>query len=203
MLSQSPTPFAGFTLWFTGLPCAGKSTLASEIGVELRKRGHSIEILDGDVVRTTLCKGLGFSKEDRDENISRLGWVCNLLNSHGVVAIAAVVSPYREARNQLRRTIPRFIEIYVKAPPSVCMDRDVKGLYAKAIAGELSHFTGVDDPYEEPMAPDIIVETHDTSVAQCVSLIIKCLETIGTVRLGTASKSQPISVESCGSPFPE
>ena len=122
------------------------------------------------MVRTTLCKGLGFSKVDRDENISRLGWVCNLLNSHGVVAIAAVVSPYREARNQLRRTIPRFIEIYVKAPLSVCMDRDVKGLYAKAIAGELSHFTGVDDPYEEPMAPDIIVETHDTNVAQCVKL---------------------------------
>jgi adenylyl-sulfate kinase len=202
MDSQSRSPSAGFTLWFTGLPCAGKSTLASEIGVELRNRGHFIEILDGDVVRTTLCKGLGFSKEDRDENISRLGWVCNLLNRHGIVAITAVVSPYREARNQVRKGIPRFIEIYVKAPLSVCKDRDVKGLYAKAMAGELCHFTGVDDPYEEPMAPDIIVETHNTSVAQCVSSIIKHLEAIGTVQPDPTSKLQRISVESCGRPFP-
>ena len=202
MDSQSRSSSGGFTLWFTGLPCAGKSTLASEIGVELRKRGHSLEILDGDVVRTTLCKGLGFSKEDRDENISRLGWACNLLNRHGIVAVTAVVSPYREARNRVRKGIPRFIEIYVKAPLSVCMDRDVKGLYAKAMAGELSHFTGVNDPYEEPMAPDIIVETHNNSVAQCVSSIIDHLEAIGIIQHETTAKAQRVSDESCDSPFP-
>ena len=193
MVSQSPSQSPAFTLWFTGLPCAGKSTLAREIGAELRERGHSIEILDGDVVRRTLCKGLGFSKEDRDENISRLGWVCSLLNRHGIVAITAVVSPYREARNQVRKAIPRFIEIYVKAPLSVCMDRDDKGMYARAMAGEISHFTGVDDPYEEPDAPDIIAETHNTSVPQCVRSIIEHLETIGMIQPDAAAKSKRIS----------
>ena len=176
---------SGFTLWFTGLPCSGKSTLAGEVSLELQCRGLSVEILDGDLVRTTLCKGLGFGKVDRDENIARLGWVCSLLNRYGVVAVSATISPYRDAREHLRTSIPKFVEIYVKAPLSVCMGRDVKGMYAKAIAGEISHFTGIDDPYEEPMAPDIVLETDKTNIAECVSAIIEHLEGIGILTLAT------------------
>jgi adenylylsulfate kinase len=176
--NRSPSTPTGFTLWFTGLPCAGKSTLARGIGIELQGRGHLVEILDGDMLRTTLCKNLGFSRQDRDENIARIGWVCNTLNKHGVVAIGAVISPYRDARELLRTSIPRFVEIYVKAPLSVCIGRDIKGMYAKALAGKLSHFTGVDDPYEEPLASEIIVETDASGIAQCVRSIIEYLEKV-------------------------
>jgi len=166
----------GWTLWLTGLPCAGKSTLAKEVAQEIRSRGHRVEILDADVLRTTLCRGLRFSKADRDENVARIGWACQALNRHGVIAIAAVISPYGEARERLRVSIPNFIEVYVKAPLRVCVERDVKGMYGRALRGEMSHFTGVDDPYEEPLNPDIVVETDTHSVLQCAQAILHWLE---------------------------
>ena len=128
----------GFTLWFTGLPCAGKTTLAAEVGLELKRRGCRVEVLDADALRTTVCRGLGFDRKDRDENVARIGWICSMLSRHGVVSVAAVVSPYADAREQLRKTIPGFVEIYVKTPLAVCIRRDVKGMYAKAMAGKLS-----------------------------------------------------------------
>jgi adenylyl-sulfate kinase len=177
MSANGNTPSAlGFTLWFTGLPCAGKTTLAAEVGLELTRRGCRVEVLDADVLRTTVCRGLGFGREDRDENVARIGWVCSMLSRHGVVSIAAVVSPYREARQRLRQNIPRFVEVYVKTPLSVCVERDVKGMYARAMAGKLPHFTGIDDPYEEPLDPAIVIETHKLSVYECVHSIIEWLE---------------------------
>lgn len=166
----------GFTLWFTGLPCAGKTTLAAEVGLELKRRGCRVEVLDADALRTTVCRGLGFDRKDRDENVARIGWICSMLSRHGVVSVAAVVSPYAVAREQLRKTIPGFVEIYVKTPLSVCIERDVKGMYAKAMAGQLSHFTGIDDPYEEPLHPDIVIETERSSVSACVQSVVEWLE---------------------------
>jgi adenylylsulfate kinase len=166
------------------------------MGFVLLGAGYPVEVLDGDVVRTSLCKGLGFSREDRDENISRIGWACAVLNKHGVVAISAAVSPYRTARNRLRDVIPRFVEIYVKAPLSVCMQRDVKGMYAKALAGSLPHFTGIDDPYEEPLAPDIVVETHLASISQCVGSIVEHLEKIGILKCASRPQAESFSTGS-------
>ncbi|HSO76467.1 MAG TPA: adenylyl-sulfate kinase, partial [Blastocatellia bacterium] len=149
----------GFTLWFTGLSGAGKTTLARLVEAELLSRGQRVEVLDGDIIRTNLSKGLGFSKEDRDINIRRIGFVCNLLSRNGVIAIAAAISPYREVRDELRNEIASFVEVYVKCPIDVLAERDVKGLYKKALAGEIKNFTGVDDPYEAPVAPEVLVET--------------------------------------------
>jgi adenylylsulfate kinase len=191
--NQLTTTELGFTLWFTGLPCSGKSTLAREMGFVLLGSGYPVEILDGDVVRTSLCKSLGFSRGDRDENISRIGWACALLNKHRIVAISAAVSPYRAAREQVRNSIPRFIEIYVKAPLSVCIQRDVKGMYAKAIAGNLPHFTGIDDPYEEPLAPEIVVETHTASISQCVCSLVEQLEKIGLLTCTSRPQAESYS----------
>src|SRR5918999_2225214 len=150
---------SGFTIWFTGLSGSGKSTIAHILEGELRSRGHKVEVLDGDVVRTNLSKGLGFSKEDRDTNILRIGWVCEVLSRNDVVAIGAAISPYREIRDQVRAKIGRFVEVYVEAPLEVLADRDVKGLYRKAMAGEITGFTGVDDPYEEPLDPEVVCKT--------------------------------------------
>jgi len=153
----------GFTLWLTGLSGAGKTTLAAEVAHELRARGVKVEVLDGDQVRTNLSKGLGFSKEDRDTNIRRIGYVCRLLSRNGVAAISAAISPYREARDEVRRLVEQdgaeFIEVFVKCPIDVLAKRDVKGLYKKALAGEIRGFTGVDDPYESPLAPDVVIES--------------------------------------------
>ena len=154
----------GFTLWFTGLSGAGKSTLAEIIEQKLKERGRYVEVLDGDVVRTNLSKGLGFSKEDRDTNIRRIGFVAHLLSRNGVAAITAAISPYRDIRDECRAMIGNFVEVYVKCPVNVCADRDVKGLYAKAIAGEIKHFTGVSDPYEEPLNAEIVLEEHPNSI---------------------------------------
>ena len=143
----------GFTLWFTGLSGAGKSTLANLAAEELRKRAHRVEILDGDEVRTNLSKGLGFSKEDRDINIRRIGYVCNLLARNGVIAISAAISPYRDVRDEVRGLHQRFFEVFVRCTIDKLVERDVKGLYKKALAGEIKHFTGVSDPYEEPLKP--------------------------------------------------
>jgi adenylylsulfate kinase len=163
------------TLWLTGLPCSGKTTLASRMGEELARRGHRAVVLDADVLRATVCRGLGFSREDRDENVARIGGLCGVLNRQGVTAIAAVISPYREARARLRSSLPRFVEIYVNAPLDVCIQRDVKGLYARARRGEIAHFTGLDDPYEEPQAPEITVETACMSVDESTLHILGAL----------------------------
>jgi len=166
----------GLTLWFTGLSGAGKTTLARMIEIELRNRGHKVEVLDGDVVRTNLSKGLGFSKEDRDTNIRRIGFVCNLLARNDVIAIAAAISPYRDMRDEVRRDTSAFVEVFVKCPIDVLAERDVKGLYKKAMAGEIKHFTGIDDPYEEPLAPEILVETDKETPEQSARRIIARLE---------------------------
>lgn len=166
----------GFTVWFTGLSGAGKTTLARLVEIELDARGYRVEVLDGDVIRTNLSKGLGFSKEDRDTNIRRIGFVCNLLTRNGVVAIAAAISPYREVRDEVRRDIASFVEVYVKCPIDVLAERDVKGLYKKALAGEIKNFTGVDDPYEAPLASEVIVETDIETPDESAARIIAKLE---------------------------
>ncbi len=169
----------GFTIWFTGLSGAGKSTLANLIAEDLRARGMKVEILDGDVVRTHLSKGLGFSKEDRDTNIRRIGWVCEVLSRNGVVAIAAAISPYREIRDELRGKIQNFVEVYVEAPIEVLAERDVKGLYKKALAGEIKNFTGVSDPYEPPLNPEIVCNSAAETVEQSRAKILSRLAELG------------------------
>jgi adenylyl-sulfate kinase len=171
----------GFTLWFTGLSGAGKTTLARIVETELRGRGHNVEVLDGDVVRTNLSKGLGFSKEDRDTNIRRIGFVCDLLARNGVVAIAAAISPYRDVREEVRKTIGSFVEVYVKCPIDVLAERDVKGLYKKALAGEIKNFTGIDDPYEEPLSPEVVIQTDTETPEQSAARILTTLEALSLV----------------------
>ena len=175
----------GFTLWLTGLSGAGKTTLAGLLATELRARGARIEVLDGDEVRTNLSKGLGFSKEDRDTNIRRIGYVCRLLSRNGVGTVSAAISPYSAVRDEVRSAVEQdgaeFIEVFVKCPIAVLAERDVKGLYKKALAGELKGFTGVSDPYQEPLAPDVVVETDRESVEFSVSKILLELERRGLI----------------------
>ncbi len=171
----------GFTLWFTGMSGAGKSTLARMVEKELLERGLKVEVLDGDIVRTNLSKGLGFSKEDRDENIRRIGFVCQLLSRNGVVAIAAAISPYREIRDENRRKIGRFVEVYVKCSVDKLIERDVKGLYKKALSGEIKNFTGISDPYEEPLNPEIVVDTEKETPEESFKKIITTLEKMGYI----------------------
>lgn len=171
----------GFTLWFTGLPSSGKSTLARRVEEVLLERGMNVEVLDGDEVRENLSKGLGFSKEDRDTNIRRIGYVAKLLSRNGVVAITAAISPYRDVRDEMRRAIGRFVEVYIKCPIEVLTERDVKGLYRKALAGEIKHFTGVDDPYEAPLKPEILIESDRESVDESVAKIVRTLELMGYI----------------------
>lgn len=185
----------GFTLWFTGLPCSGKSTLAQLVAKELQRRGRGVEVLDGDVVRTHLTKGLGFSKEDRDENIRRIGFVCHLLSKHGAVAIAAAISPYRAIRDEVRSTIENFIEVYVNTPLEVCIQRDVKGMYKKAMAGEMKGFTGVDDPYEAPLNPELTIETDKEAPEVSAARILRVLEQRGLVAVDHAPAYTPEEAE--------
>ena len=166
----------GFTLWFTGLSGAGKSTLANLVAEELRRRGHRVEILDGDEVRTNLSKGLGFSKEDRDTNIRRIGWVCRLLARNGVIAISAAISPYREIRDEVRAMHDRFFEVFVQCPVPTLAERDVKGLYKKALAGEIKNFTGVSDPYEEPLKPELTLNSDTEKVEESLARLLAALE---------------------------
>ena len=172
----------GFTVWFTGLSCAGKSTIAELVAAELRTRAYKLETLDGDVVRTNLSKGLGFSKEDRDTNILRIGFVAKLLTRNGVAVLVAAISPYREIRAKVREDIGNFIEVFVQCPIDVCIQRDVKGLYKKALAGEIKNYTGIDDPYEEPENPEIIVETSVETPPQSAAIVIKALEHLGYIQ---------------------
>ncbi len=168
----------GATVWFTGLPSSGKSTIAHQVEKLLREKGRKVEVFDGDVIRKNLCSDLGFSKEDRDTNIKRIAFVCKLMTRNDVVAIAAAISPYRETRDYARSEIgENFIEVYVRAPLAVCKERDVKGLYKKAISGEIKGFTGIDDPYEEPLNPELILhtdkETEDESVGRVMAELEK------------------------------
>lgn len=169
----------GFTIWFTGLSGAGKSTLSQIIEKRLRDRGRNVEVLDGDIVRTHLSKGLGFSREDRDTNIKRIAFVCSLLTRNGVICISAAIAPYREAREWARKEIGDFVEVYLKCPIEVCRQRDVKGLYKLVDEGKLKGFTGVDDPYEEPENPELVIETDKETVEESVARIFARLEELG------------------------
>ncbi|MCW8128883.1 MAG: adenylyl-sulfate kinase [Planctomycetota bacterium] len=173
----------GFTLWFTGLSGSGKSTLAHAVADALARAGRAVDLLDGDVVRQELSKGLGFGKDDRETNIRRIGFVASLITKHGGVAITAAISPYRAGREANRTRIGRFVEVYCKCPLAACEARDVKGLYKKArqaaADGKPMQFTGVDDPYEEPLAPEIVVETDKLSIKEGADLILKRLHELG------------------------
>lgn len=170
----------GATIWFTGLSGSGKSTIADLVQAELRRRGQPVEVMDGDAVRQNLSKGLGFSKEDRDENIRRIGFVCNLLSKHGVFSIAAAISPYRGVRDEVRAGAGgKFLEVYVDCPLEECARRDVKGLYAKAMTGEISNFTGVSDPYEPPLDPEVTLRTAEESAEASARRVIEALEARG------------------------
>jgi adenylyl-sulfate kinase len=173
---------SGFTLWFTGLSGSGKTTIADLVAPELAKRGRMVEKLDGDVVRTHLSTGLGFSKEDRDANVERIGWVASRLTRHGAAVIVSAISPYAEARQKARALVEAegvFVEIHVATPVEECERRDVKGLYAKARAGEISEFTGISDPYEEPAGPELRLDTTELEPQASARLVIAKLEELG------------------------
>jgi len=172
----------GFTLWFTGLSGSGKSTLADIVAERLKEEGLKVEQLDGDIVRQHLTKDLGFSKEDRDKNIERITFVAKLLTRNDVAVLTSFISPYREKRAHARREIGDFVEVFVKCPIEVCIERDAKGLYKKAIAGEIENFTGISHPYEEPLNPEIIVETNKESPEECVDKIVKGLVELGYLK---------------------
>src|SRR5438034_5795963 len=176
-----PGVHKGFVLWFTGLSGAGKSTISNIIEARLRAAGAEVELLDGDVVRTHLSKGLTFSKEDRDINIRRIGFVAELLARHGVIVLVAAISPYRAMREEVRSTIPNFVEVYVECPIAVLAERDVKGLYKRALAGEIPNFTGVSDPYEPPLHPEVVVETDRETVEESVNKILARLQELGFI----------------------
>jgi adenylylsulfate kinase len=174
----------GFTLWFTGLSGAGKTTIAHHVGPELDRRGHVVEYLDGDTVRTHLSKGLGFSKEDRDTNIERIGWVASRLTRHGAAVLAAAISPYDETRRKARGMVEEhgpFVEVFVRASVEECARRDVKGLYEKAFKGEIKGFTGVDDPYEEPDDAELVIDTEAHEPEESAAIIVAKLEELGLV----------------------
>jgi adenylyl-sulfate kinase len=171
----------GFTIWFTGLSGAGKSTLAEALQPVLRDRGHNVEILDGDVVRTNLSKGLGFSKEDRDTNILRIGFVAHLLSRNGVAVITAAISPYKDIRDQNRALIKDFVEVYVECSIPELTRRDVKGLYEKALRGEIQNFTGISDPYEPPVNPEVVVNSEHETVEESMNKILGYLEQAGYI----------------------
>ena len=174
----------GLTVLFTGLSGAGKSTICHAVHETLIALGMSVEILDGDDLRKELTRDLGFSKEDRDENIRRIGYVAHVLSRHGVVVLVAAISPYRVSRERVRKTVGNFLEVYVSAPLDVCETRDPKGLYAKARAGEIKGFTGIDDPYEEPLSPDVECETNMESLEESRNKVIKAIHD----RLGQAGE---------------
>lgn len=167
------------TIWMTGLSGAGKSTITEELIPMLRQRGCKLEVLDGDEVRTNLSRGLGFSKEDRDINIRRIGYVCHLLTRNGVFVISAAISPYRAVRDENRALIQNFVEVHVNASLEACIERDVKGLYKKALAGEIREFTGVSDPYEPPLHPEVVCNTEDESPKESAAKIVGKLEELG------------------------
>lgn len=169
----------GFTLWFTGLSGSGKTTISELVEREMRNRERPVEVLDGDIVRTNLSKGLSFNREDRNINVLRIGFVANLLTRNGVGVVVSAISPYKEARDQVRRRIVDFVEVFVDAPLEVCAERDVKGLYKKAFSGEIQGFTGVSDPYEPPNAPDLVLKTEEESPEESARKVVEKLEFFG------------------------
>lgn len=166
---------SGCTIWFTGVSGSGKSTLSTLLAEHLRAAGARVEVLDGDVVRTQLSRGLGFSQADREENIRRVGFVCELLSRNGVIAIAAVISPYRAGRDEVRSRIPGFFEIYLHCPLEVLVQRDPKGLYKKALAGEIANFTGISDPYEPPLAAEVVIDSSLETPEESLARILQAL----------------------------
>ncbi|MBE3129450.1 MAG: adenylyl-sulfate kinase [Acidobacteria bacterium] len=169
----------GFTLWFTGLPCSGKSAVGDRVASFLKERGHRVERLDGDIVRQDLTRDLGFSKKDRDENIRRVTFVAKLLSRNGVAVLTSFISPYREMRDRARKETTNFVEIYAKCPLDVCIQRDIKGMYQKAIRGEIKEFTGISDPYEEPQSAEIVLETDKETVEESVQKVLRRLMELG------------------------
>ncbi len=168
---------AGHVVWLTGLPSAGKSTIAAALAERLVRDGRAVQILDGDEVRVELCADLGYGRADRDENVRRIGYVADLLARHGVTVLCPVVSPYRSARDAVRQRVgDRFVEVWVSTPVDVCAGRDVKGLYARQRAGQFSGLTGVDDPYEPPLAPEVVVPTHQLGLDAAVDLIAQAVQ---------------------------
>ena len=172
----------GFTLWLTGMSGAGKSTISDRIIERLRTAGARVELLDGDIVRTNLSQGLGFSREDRDTNIRRIGFVSELLTRHGVIVVVAAISPYRSTREEVRQKIGHFVEVFVNCPVEVLAERDVKGLYKKALAGEVGNFTGISDPYEPPLNPDVEVRTDRETVDESLDRIWAELTRLGYIK---------------------
>lgn len=179
----------GVTIWFTGLSGAGKTTICRAVENELRAQGYPIEVLDGDVVRENLTKGLGFSKADRDTNIRRIGFVSHLLTRNGVIVLVSAISPYREVREEVRQTIGDFVEVFVNAPLEVCEERDVKGLYKRARAGEIKQFTGIDDPYEPPLNPEVECRTNEETLEESVGKVFSMLEQLGYLPAPSALKT--------------
>ncbi len=177
----------GVTVWFTGLSGAGKTTISEQVAKKLKEQGYKIEVLDGDIVRTNLTKGLGFSKEDRDTNIRRIGFVADLLTRNDVIVIVSAISPYRGVREEVKEKIGNFVEVFVNAPLSVCEDRDVKGLYKKARSGEIKMFTGVSDPYEPPTSPEIECRTDLEELDESINKVFASLQELGYL-------SEPVTV---------
>jgi len=173
----------GFTIWFTGLPCCGKTTIANQVAILLKKKGFLVEQLDGDIIRQNFSSDLSFSKKDRDENIKRATFLAKMLTRNNVVVLSSFVSPYRKQRRKARKEIERFVEVYVRCPVKICMKRDVKGMYRKALEGKIQHFTGVDDPYEEPERPELIVDTDRESVEESVGKVLQKIEELGYLSL--------------------
>lgn len=171
----------GVTVWFTGLSGSGKTTISRRVECELRIRNCPVEVLDGDEIRTHLSQGLGYNKEDRDTNIRRIGFVANILSRNGIVVFVAVISPYRNIRNEVRSMTENFVEVYVNAPLHICEMRDVKGMYAKARLGKIKNFTGIDDPYEEPISPEIVCHTAKETVEESTDKVISELERLGYI----------------------
>ena len=169
----------GVTVWFTGLSGSGKTTISRKVAQILRAQDYPLEILDGDIVRTNLTKGLGFSKEDRDENIRRIGFVSHLLTRNGVIVLVSAISPYRIVREEVRNRVGDFVEVYVNAPLNVCEERDVKGLYQRARAGEIKGFTGIDDPYEPPSQPEVECRTDLEALSESVAKVLDKLNELG------------------------
>ncbi len=182
-MDNGTRPGRGFTLWFTGLSGAGKTTITDIVEKELRDGDVPVEVLDGDIVRTNLSKGLGFSREDRDTNVLRIGFVADLLTRNGVGVIVSAISPYKEVRDQVRRNVGDFVEVFVDCPVEVCAERDVKGLYARAYAGEIKEFTGVSDPYEPPVSPELTLKTDEETPEESARRVLDKLVDLGYLEM--------------------